>query len=530
MPVRLRRAVALVAALPLLLLPLAAGPAATAHAPPGRYAAIDDYVERRMAATGVPGLAYAVVGPGGPIHRRAWGTDGNGSPVTFRTPFLWGSVAKPVTATAVLALVDAGRLRLTDRVVDHLPEFRFGGPGHAAEVTVRHLLDHTSGIPPVAGYLVTDCLGSGCPRPAARLAALDDVRPLAPPGTAYAYTSANYLVLAAVVEAVTGRPLAEHLRTAVFEPAGMDGAVADAASAAARGLPPGHRLLWGVPAPITAVDEHGAGYGYLGGGLDDLAAFAALHLRSGATATGRAVLRAESAALMRRPVTLPGRTHPYGLGWRVGGLPAPLDTAIWHTGGVPGYSAMLFLLPERGLALVLQQNLYGVLHDEAVMEVGFGAARLLAGASPGGRSASAAPYHATVWGLTALALAMTCAAVRAARLLRRPARPVARRRRVAVTVAWCALGALPGIGLLVLACQVPLRQVWLWAPDGLIALAVAAAAGAVTAVPRLARAARSGGAGRRRAPATPHTLSRRRAPSRGTGGVHAARGARGRRR
>lgn len=524
MPGCLRRAVVLIAVLPLLL--LAGASTATAHAPPGRYAAIDGYIQERMAATGVPGVAYAIVGPDGPIHRRAWGTDGNGSPVTFHTPFLWGSVAKPVMATAVLALVDAGRLRLADRVVDHLPEFRFGGPGHAAKVTVRHLLDHTSGIPPAAGYRVTDCLGSGCPRPAARLADLNGVQPLAPPGTGYAYTSANYLVLAAVVEAVTGRPLAEHLRAAVFEPAGMDGAIADAASAAARGLPPGHRLLWGVPTPIaTSIDEHGAGYGYLGGDLDDLAAFAALQLRSGVTATGRAVLRPESAALMRRPATLPdGRTHPYGLGWRIGGLPAPLDTAIWHTGGLPGYSAMLFLLPERGLALVVQQNLYGLLHDDAVMEVGFGAARLLAGAPPAARSASAARYHATVWGLTALALAMMLAAVRSALLLRRPAGPVALPRRVAAAAAWYALGALPWIGLLALAAQVPLRQVWTWVPDAFLSLATAAAAGAVIIVLRLAQAARARGTG-----TAPPGTCRETVKRPGSGGVR-ARGARGGRR
>jgi CubicO group peptidase (beta-lactamase class C family) len=488
-------AVALVLAL--APVPLRGAPAAVAHAPPGRYDALDAYVRDRMAATGTPGLAYAVVGPDGPLHRRAWGVDGNGEPVTAATPFLWGSVAKPVMATAVLALVDAGRLGLDDRVADHLPGFRFGGPAHAARVTVRHLLEHTSGLPPAAGYAVTDCHGSGCPRPAGRLADLADLRPIAPPGAAYAYTSANYLVLAAVVEAVTGRPLAEHLRTAVLGPAGMDRAIADAASAAARGLPPGHQLLWGVPAPIaTGVDDHGAGYGYLGGDLDDLAAFAAPHLRAGATAGGRAVLRPETAALMRRPAVLTGgRAASYGLGWRVGGLPAPLDTAVWHTGGVPGYSATLFLLPERGLALVLLQNLYGVLHDAAVMEVGFGAARLLAGATaPDGR-ASAAPYLIAVWGVTGVAVALALAVARTVLLLRRPHPAVSPPRRVAATVGWWGVGLLPGIGLLVLGGRVPLRQVWTWTPDVFLALCAAAAAGAVLVVLRLVAAVRPRGDG-----------------------------------
>ncbi|MGW4778445.1 serine hydrolase [Streptomyces filamentosus] len=83
-------------------------------------------------------------------------------------------------------------------------------------------------------------------------------------------------------------------------------------------------------------------------------------LRVGHTpADGGTVLTPESVALMRQP----GRLHPSGaetgcgLGWRVGGLEPPLDTAVWHTGPTPGYSAMVFLLPDQDLALVLQQNL-----------------------------------------------------------------------------------------------------------------------------------------------------------------------------
>ncbi|GAB2971989.1 hypothetical protein GCM10023080_039970 [Streptomyces pseudoechinosporeus] len=244
-----------------------------------------------MDATRAPGISYAVVGPDGPIHQRSWGTDGRGERVTADTPFLWGSVAKPITATAVMVLVQDGRLRLDDRVVDHVANFRFGGPAHASRVTIRHLLNQTAGIPESATFNVTDRLDADCPRPAERIGDLDDVQPLGPPGTTYAYTSANYLVLSAVVEAVTKRPFADHLRQTVLDPAGMNGAIADQASARKRNLTPGHQLLWGIPTALAdGVDDHGAGYGYTGGDLSDLAAFASFQLRSGKTADGAAVL------------------------------------------------------------------------------------------------------------------------------------------------------------------------------------------------------------------------------------------------
>ncbi|TDC13171.1 serine hydrolase domain-containing protein [Actinomadura bangladeshensis] len=470
---------------------LMCAPVASAGAPPDRYAAIDAYVRHRMEATHTPGLSYAVVGPDGPLHQRSWGTDGRGEPVTARTPFVWGSLAKPVTATAVMTLVQSGRLRLDDRVVGHLPGFRFGGAAHASRVTVRHLLTQTAGIPASATSKVTDCYGPDCPLPAKRLRALDGITPLGPPGTEYAYTSANYVVLTALVEAVTGRPFAEYLRQAVLAPAGMNGAIADAASARQRRLPPGHQLLWGFPVAVAdGFDDHGAGYGYMGGDLGDLSAFASLQLRAGRTAGGGTVLTTESVRLMREE-GLGG--SGYGLGWRIGGLDAPLDTALWHTGGTPGYSAMMFVLPQRNVALVVEQNLYGLLQDAAVMRVGFGAARILAGGRPG-PDPSALPYLLTVWGVTGLAAAFIVAAGRSALLLRRPTGPASPR--LAVTVGWVLAGALPAAAVAALAVLDDMKAALVWVPDAVIALWTASAAGTAVAALRIVRAARA----RRRIP------------------------------
>ncbi|MGI5171663.1 serine hydrolase domain-containing protein [Spirillospora sp. CA-253888] len=489
---RLQRAAASLALLPLGALLCA--PAA-ASVPNDRYAAIDAYVQERMKATRAPGLSYAVVGPNGPLHQRSWGTDGHGKKITPRTPFLWGSVAKPVTATGVMALVQSGRLRLEEPVTDHLPGFRFGGAAHASKVTVRHLLEQTAGIPASATAEVTDCVDADCPRPAERAKALNNVKPTGPPGTRYAYSSANYLLLAAVVEAVTGRPFADHLRRTVLGPAGMDGAIADAASAKRRDLPPGHQLLWGFPAAIVdGVDDHGAAYGYLGGDLGDLAAFASLQLREGKTAGGEAVLTPDSVRLMRQE----GRLRPsgagtgYGLGWRVGGLDAPLDGAVWHTGATPGYSAMLFLLPKRNIALVLQQNLHGLLHDGAVMQVGFGAARLLAGGRPG-EAPSASGYHLAVWSTTGLAVALLVAAGRSVVLLRRRPRSASPLRRAAAAAPWVLVGALPVVALALAVLEMGLRPLTTWAPDSFTALCVAAAAGKATVVLRAVLARRATG-------------------------------------
>ncbi|GLF99133.1 serine hydrolase domain-containing protein [Streptomyces yaizuensis] len=494
-----------------LLLLLTPPAAAASPGPEGRYAAIDTYLRDRMRDTRTPGLSYAVVGPDGPLHQRSWGTDGRGDPVTDRTPFLWGSVAKPIAATAVMTLVQEGRLRLDDPVTRHLPRFRFGGPAHASAVTVRHLLHQTAGIPASAALRVTDRTDADSPGPTERLAALDDVTPLGPPGTTYAYSSANYLALGAVVESVTGRPYPEHLRDSVLRPAGMDGAIADRASARKRNLSPGHRLLWGFPAATPdGVDDHGAAYGYTGGDLHDLAAFASFQLRSTRTATtgGDAVLTAASVREMRTEgrLTRGGEGTGYGFGWRVGGLEGAGGGAVWHTGATPGYAAALFLLPERNTALVIQQNLYGLLQDGAVMQTGFGAARILTGGDPGPVPGTTV-HHLTVWGTTGLALALLLAAGRSVLLLRRPATARGWRRTVPA-VLWCLVGAGPGVALALIARTFPLGQLTTWVPDAAAALWVAAAAGAVTAGLRLALALRPRRAPRT-APRTAPTADRR---------------------
>ncbi|GAA2636489.1 serine hydrolase domain-containing protein [Actinomadura fulvescens] len=477
--------------LALLFCLLVCTPVAPASAQSHPYEAIDAFVRDRMKATHTPGIAYAVVGPDGPIHQRTWGTDGRGKPVTPQTPFLWGSVAKPVTATAVMTLVQSGRLRLTDRVVDYLPDFRFGGAAHARQVTIGHLLNQTAGLPEAATFKVTDCLGSGCPTPAQRISALNGGKPLGPPGTKYAYTSANYLLLTAIVEAVTKRPYAEYLRPAVLEPAGMKGAIADIGSAKKRNLPPGHQLLWGIPSAIAdGYDEHGAGYGYLGGDLNDLAAFASFQLRSGQTTDGKAVLTPGSVRLMREEGKLSsGEGSGYGLGWSINALDAPLDRALWHTGATFGYSSVLILLPEKNIALVLQQNLYGFLHNDAVMHTGFGAAKLLAGGTPS-KAPSASTYYLTVWGITALALGLILATGRSALLLRRRPAASSLRRRIA-TAAWTLAGALPLLIAVPAMSQMSPGQMMNWVPDAFAALCVAVAAGLATITLRVTLALRT---------------------------------------
>jgi CubicO group peptidase (beta-lactamase class C family) len=127
------------------------------------------------------------------------------------TVFSLGSVTKPLTATAVLVLVDEGRVRLDDRLGDRLA----GVPRSHADITIEHLLSHTAGLPDATGEDFD---------PGERDEVLSTIfgePPRFPPGTAYAYSNAGYSVLAAILEDVAGEPFEAALRRLVLDPAGM---------------------------------------------------------------------------------------------------------------------------------------------------------------------------------------------------------------------------------------------------------------------------------------------------------------------
>src|SRR3712207_2371790 len=136
----------------LLVVPFLARPVTTtARTSPPDVAQIDAFVRAQVARHGIPGLALAVVDGDQIIHLGGYGTaDQTGRAVTPHTPFVLASVSKPITALAVMQLVEAGKVELDAPVQHYLPAFRLADPAASAQITVRHLFQHTSGMPNTA--------------------------------------------------------------------------------------------------------------------------------------------------------------------------------------------------------------------------------------------------------------------------------------------------------------------------------------------------------------------------------------------
>jgi len=117
------------------------------------------YVEGQMRRLKIPGAALAIVEDGEIVHLRGFGHGVSrprpgGEAPTPQTPFFIGSLTKSFTALAVMQLVEAGKVELDAPVRRYLPWFRVADPQASAQMTVRHLLNQTSGLPVVLGSVV----------------------------------------------------------------------------------------------------------------------------------------------------------------------------------------------------------------------------------------------------------------------------------------------------------------------------------------------------------------------------------------
>jgi CubicO group peptidase (beta-lactamase class C family) len=131
-------------------------PAAATTPPAPSWAAIDRFLADARAATRLPGMAVAITRGPEVVHLSGFGTDGRGGPVTPRTQFRIASLTKAFTAAAVLQLVAAGRIDLDAPVQTCMPGFATADPSASARITVRHLLNQTSGIADTGFPGVTD--------------------------------------------------------------------------------------------------------------------------------------------------------------------------------------------------------------------------------------------------------------------------------------------------------------------------------------------------------------------------------------
>ena len=273
----------------------------------------------------------------GIIYRAAFGLANRSSNVVFTpdTPSCLASLSKPLTALAVMMLVENGSIKYDDAISEYIRDL----PRALGVVTIRQLLSHTSGIPDYSDLNV-EHPGMSNADVLRALAHVDHLN--FQPGEKYQYSNSGYVLLSILVERVSGVPLSEYLRTKVFEPLRMTKSFVltddkEKMPAVARGY-----------SAFGTLDDYQAyvtGDGGVYSTVDDL------YLFDRALYTDELV-RQSTLAHAFKPAPVRQGSTVYGLGWNV--KEEGLVTRVWHTGSTAGFRAFIERrLGERSVVIML---------------------------------------------------------------------------------------------------------------------------------------------------------------------------------
>ncbi len=297
-----------------------------------------------------PGAVVLVAKNGKTIFRKAYGLAdaAKGTPMTADMQLRLGSITKQFTSTAILMLVDEGKIKLDDDITRFFPDY----PTHGKRITVEHLLNHTSGIASYTG------------KPAFAVHMMEDIGVTAmvdsfkndpldfEPGTRYKYNNSGYFLLGAIIEKVSGQAYADFLEQRIFKPLGMNDTAYDGKEHGKAVRAAGHSRGASGFVPSTAVSmTQPYAAGALVSTVDDLARWDA------AVTAGKLLKPATWQRAFTKATLADGKRPDYGYGWGIGtlrGVPS-----IEHGGAINGFNAYAVRIPSEQVYVVVLRNTDG---------------------------------------------------------------------------------------------------------------------------------------------------------------------------
>ena len=319
-----------------------------------RFDAIASLAEAKMKEYGVPGVALGIIANGVATTRGLGVTNVEDPlPITAHTVFPIASISKTFAATAIMRLVEQGKIDLHAPVRKYLPDFRVRDSMASREVTVWHLLTHLGGW---EGQVSGPDRGTETLKDFVESPTVTDLMQVAPPGAAWSYNNAGFSIAGRVIEAVTGQPINRALRDLVFQPLGLEHAGTTPGEFIVQRFAAGHTTRNGAPTlqrPFVASSSVTAGG--VGLCITDLLTYARFHMGDGTAQSGERVLKRESLELMRTPqIRKQSTDDDMGIGWHLRRM-GDIHTAS-HGGTLSGHILLLEIVPERNFAIGILTN------------------------------------------------------------------------------------------------------------------------------------------------------------------------------
>jgi CubicO group peptidase (beta-lactamase class C family) len=296
-----------------------------------------------------PGLAVMVIKDGRILFNKGYGMAdlSTGQPLRADTPFYIASVAKQFTATAIMMLVEQGRLGYDDKLVKFFPEFK----GFASTITIRQLLTHTSGL--IDHLDVIRDNNAGWTNKDVVELLLRENRVLFEPGEKSSYSNSGYVLLAMVVEKISAQKFSAFLKKNIFTPLGMSRTfVVEEPGMKIPGQARGYRQTAGRWEP-SGYEAFTTGAGGVYSTLEDL-------YRWDQSFYTEKLIKESSLKLASTPARLNnGRPTPYGFGWLAEYAAKGRFANVWYVashGNFKGFQSIIKRIPDRRFTAIVLSN------------------------------------------------------------------------------------------------------------------------------------------------------------------------------
>jgi CubicO group peptidase (beta-lactamase class C family) len=337
-------------------------------AQPIASAQIDALVQRTLTTFDVPGIAVAVVKDGKVVHMKGYGVRSlkTGQNVDENTLFGIASNSKAFTAAALGMLMDEGKLKWDDKVIDYIPEFRMYNGYVTEEFTIRDLLTHRSGLglgagdlmfwPDSSNFTMKDIIHN-----------LRYLKPTSGFRTKYDYDNLLYMVAGEVIERVSGKSWSEFIEERIMKPLQMNRSAGSYDRLTDKvNVIDAHAKVNGK---VQVISRDMFRFGYSAGGINssvaDMSHWVIMQLNRGKYGANQRLFSEKVHDEMWAPQTIlpvsstpipPYNTHfsAYGLGWGLSDVKGYKQ--VTHTGGLAGMVTQVTLLPELQLGIIVFTN------------------------------------------------------------------------------------------------------------------------------------------------------------------------------
>lgn len=301
----------------------------------------------------IPGVAIGI------LHDEVHSTIGLGETsienplsVNDETLFQIGSITKTFTCTAIMSLIEEGKLSLDTKINEILPEFKLKDDEATSNCTIQHLLTHTGGW--VGDFFIDT--GSGEDAPDLFVSRMSELDQVAPPGSYFSYNNSGFGLLGFVLKRIYERSYEETILQIILDPLDMNSCYFKPTDVMVNSFCVGHRIE--QEELIIAKPWHIPRCGYPEGGLvanvGDLLKYARFHL-SIDSSKSESILTKETRQLMQKPHYSIQKDKNYcGLSWGIRKIDKSI--VIYHGGAMNGQIALFLLVPNNKFALVVLSN------------------------------------------------------------------------------------------------------------------------------------------------------------------------------